>query len=449
MLPKKIETLIKNGVNIPHPESVFIDDTICPEKISGDDVTIYSGCRLFGKETLILRGATLGYEGPVTIESCQVGPEVQLKSGFFKKAVFLKKASLGSGSHIREGTILEEEASGAHTVGLKQTILFPYVTLGSLINFCDCFMSGGTSRKRHSEVGSSFIHFNYTTNQDKATPSLIGDVPKGVMLDQNPIFLGGQGGLVGPARLAYGTITAAGMICRKDELRPDRLTIGGISSNGSIPYSYGMYTNIPRIINNNIIYIANLIALMQWYHHVRSLFISVDFPEELLDGLKSALTIAIDERIRRLKQFFEQMADSADRQLAGSKAISASATQRQMLEPISSWSGIKSCLDHQRGLNDDLFPEEHLNLRNFFLKKIMSIIKIAGRDYLTVITGLKPVDKKLGSRWLQEIVDRAADELMDFMPLINAASRPSALAVPLQRENKDNVPPWGPATAPE
>ncbi len=424
MLPKKIEVLIERGVNFPHPESVFVDDTICLEKISGDDVTIYSGCKLFGKETLVLQGATLGYEGPVTIEDCQVGPGVQLKSGFFKKAVFLKNASMGSGSHVREGTILEEEASAAHTVGLKQTILFPYVTLGSLINFCDCFMSGGTSRKKHSEVGSSFIHFNYTTNQDKATPSLIGDVPKGVMLDQTPIFLGGQGGLVGPTRLAFGTITAAGTICRKDELRPGRLTIEGISSGGSIPFSAGVYTNIPRIINNNVIYIGNLIALMQWYHHVRSAFISPDFPQDLLDGLKSNLTLAIDERIKRLKQFFEQMADAADSRQSRTKEPIASTSHRQMQEPISRWKEMKSALDEQRGLNDDLFPD-YLNLRNLFLEKIMKGIDTAGKDYLTVITALKPVDKKLGSRWLQGIVDQVADELMNFMPLIKAA-RPSA-----------------------
>ena len=77
-------------------------------------------------------------------------------------------------------------------------------------------MSGGTDGKNHSEVGSSYIHFNYTPNQDKATPSLIGDVPAGVMLNQPPIFLGGQGGLVGPVRIGHGTVIAAGTIYRKD-----------------------------------------------------------------------------------------------------------------------------------------------------------------------------------------------------------------------------------------
>lgn len=78
-------------------------------------------------------------------------------------------------------------------MGLKQTILFPFVTLGSLINFCDVFMAGGTSRRDHSEVGSSYIHFNYTPRGDKATPSLVGDVPRGVMLNKEPFFSGDRG----------------------------------------------------------------------------------------------------------------------------------------------------------------------------------------------------------------------------------------------------------------
>jgi len=420
MVTKKVEELINKGVNIPHAEGIFVDDTVDIDNISGDEVTIHSGCKLFGQDTLILQGAVLGFEGPVTVDNCQIGPGVQLKSGFFQRSVFLKKASMGSGSHVREGTILEEEASAAHTVGLKQTILFPYVTLGSLINFCDCLMSGGTSRKNHSEVGSSYIHFNYTANQDKATPSLIGDVPRGVMLDQDAIFLGGQGGLVGPTRLAFGTITAAGTICRNDELRPGRLIIDGITSTGSIPFSSRVYTNISRVIHNNIIYIANLIALMHWYHYVRSAFISPDFPQLLFNGLKEKLALVIDERIKRLKQYFEQMADAAELKMAATPDSAPSKAQQRMLEPISQWNEMESCIMRQRRVDDDLFPEL-LNLRNLFLEKVTSSIETSGDDYLTVITGLKSVDKELGSRWLQGIVDQINDELMDFMPLSKAA----------------------------
>ncbi|MEA1927554.1 MAG: UDP-N-acetylglucosamine pyrophosphorylase, partial [Candidatus Auribacterota bacterium] len=152
----KVQTLISKGVRILDPESVDIGEDINPERISGERVTIYPGCRIYGNDTLIMEGATLGFEGPATIVNCQIGPGAELKGGFFRRSVFLEKASLGSGAQIREGCILEEEAGGAHSVGLKQTILLPFVTLGSLINFCDCLMSGGTSRKDHSEVGSSY-----------------------------------------------------------------------------------------------------------------------------------------------------------------------------------------------------------------------------------------------------------------------------------------------------
>ena len=112
--------------------------------------------------------------------------------GYISSSVFLDQANVGSGAQVREGCLLEEEANGSHTVGMKQAILFPFVTLGSLINFCDAFLAGGTSRKDHSEVGSSYIHFNYTPNQDKATASLLGDVPRGVMLREPRSFSGGR-----------------------------------------------------------------------------------------------------------------------------------------------------------------------------------------------------------------------------------------------------------------
>jgi UDP-N-acetylglucosamine/UDP-N-acetylgalactosamine diphosphorylase len=211
--------------------------------------------------------------------------------------------SVGYGAHIREGSILEEESSVAHTVGLKQTILFPFVTLGSLINFCDCFMSGGTSRKDHSEVGSSYIHFNYTPNQDKATASLIGDVPRGVMLNNKPIFLGGQGGLVGPCMFNFGTVIAAGTVQRKDEAEPDRLIFGGALRPGNIKHTPGVFQNISRVVNHNAFYISNLIALMNWYTCVRGLFVPDYHQEEILAGLKETLTMAIFERTKRLKEY--------------------------------------------------------------------------------------------------------------------------------------------------
>jgi len=372
----KIEKLLEKGVKIPNPRSVDIGDDVDIDRISAQGVVIYSGCRIYGNSTLILQGAKLGYEAPVTVENCQIGPEAALRGGFFREAVFLKEASMGSGAHVREGTILEEKANGAHTVGLKQTILFPFVTLGSLINFCDCLMSGGTGRNDHSEVGSSYIHFNYTPNQDKATPSLIGNVPGGVMLNQRPIFLGGQGGLVGPCRLTFGNIIAAGTINRKNELRPDRLIFEG-GKTGNIAFTPGPYYNLRGIVKNNLIYIGNLLALMQWYSHVRSQFISDMFPEALLDGLREKLNMGTEERIRRLKALF----------LKQETGLSAK------------WPETEGLIRSQQEYPGDI------GLRDEFLEKTGEEIKKSGNDYISVIRKLKANDAETGTRWLQGIVD--------------------------------------------
>jgi UDP-N-acetylglucosamine/UDP-N-acetylgalactosamine diphosphorylase len=406
----KIEQLIKKGVKIPNPQSVEIGSEVNIDKISGEGVVIYSGCKIFGNSTLILKGTKLGHEGPVAIENCQVGPQVELKSGFFRDAVFLEKVSLGSGANVREGTIMEEESRVAHSVGLKQTILFPFVTLGSLINFCDCLMAGGTSKKDHSEVGSSYIHFNYTPNQDKATPSLIGDVPRGIMLNQSPIFLGGQGGLVGPCRLEFGTITAAGTICRKDQLKSGHLVFEKIRKSQNIPFTFGMYPRIKRIVVNNIIFIANLMALEQWYNHVRSQFLSNNFPEPLLNALKEKLIMAVNERIVRLKALSIRMPASVKVYEKTVKENASSHILKQKNEFYDKWTEIE---DYFSSLTNVNVKE---NIRDMFLETIRVGIRNTGKDYISVIKSLQSEDKKHGTLWLQSIVDHIVDGVLKIIP---------------------------------
>jgi len=390
-----VEKLIKKGVQVDQPTSIEIGSDVDVDRISADGVVLYAGCKIFGADTLILPGVKLGYEAPVTVDNCQVGPDVELKGGDFNQSVFLEKTKMGMGAHVRAATILEEQAVIAHTVALKHTILFPFVTLGSLINFCDCLMAGGTSRKNHSEVGSSYIHFNFTPSQDKATASLIGDVPRGVMLNQKPIFLGGQGGMVGPCRLNFGITVAAGTIVRKDEIRKDRLIFGREGKGGSTPFEPGQYHGNKRIIKNNIIYIGNLIALQQWYRQVRTLFISARFPEPLMLGLKKNIQAAIVERIERLKTVCMKTAPQ---------------TGRQKPELYERWPELKGSFQvHQE-------KEGDVGLRDKFLEGVFKSISTTGKDYVAVIQGLAAEDSDIGIRWLQEIVDDVTADAQRIVP---------------------------------
>ena len=385
-----IEQLLQRGIRMPNPAAVVIDDDVALDRISGQEVVLYPGSRISGARTFIAAGAQIGGEGPATVENCYVGPGAALKGGYFSNAVFLAKASCGLGAHVRQGTILEEQASVAHTVGLKQTILFPYVTLGSLINFCDCLMAGGTGRRDHSEVGSAYIHFNFTPNQDKATPSLIGDVPGGVMLNRSPIFLGGQGGLVGPCRLAYGTVTAAGIICRHDQLKENHLVLGGKTHTGTVPYTPGNQFGLKRIVENNLHYIGNLYALGQWYARVRPLFVGDDFPLPLLEGLTATLQEGIDERIRQLGRLRDKVAATA------SDGFPKRFADR--------WPAIQERIIALQGFDGEAGE------RDRFLEIVANRIAATGKTYLKVIGDLAPSESEVGTRWLAGIVQKVVNE---------------------------------------
>lgn len=405
-----IAKLITKGVEIPCPQSVEIGPEVDIARISGHGVKLHAGTKLMGRRTLVLGNAQLGYQGPVTVENCLIGPNVKLEGGFFKGSVFLSNASMQSGAHVREGTILEEYARAAHNVALKHTILFPYVTLGSLINFCDCLMAGGTSARNHSEVGSSYIHFNFTPNQDKATPSLLGDVPRGVMIRQPPIFLGGQGGLVGPRRLAFGTVVGAGTICRQDVLEPERLVVGGSSSFRNLPYERGSFRKVRQTLANNSIYIANLIALRQWYTHVRACFVCATFPDALLQGLLENVDLAIDVRVRRLQDYCAMVAASVtDRSARRGVSLPADALY------------LRRALTKKGAVLADMLSSQRkqpgsVQLRDRFLALLEKTISRPGQVYMDVIPGLEMRQATAGTRWLESIVEQVIDKAGRLLP---------------------------------
>ena len=395
-----VRKLLDRGVILPNPYSVQIADSVVSERIA-PGVVIHSGCRVSGAETSIGPGSEIGGEAPVTIEDCQLGHAVELKGGFFSGATFLDNASMGSGAQVRPGTLIEEEAGGAHTVGFKQTIFLSFVTAGSLINFCDALMAGGTSRRHHSEIGSSYIHFNFTPHQDKATASLIGDVPRGVFLNQPPIFLGGQGGLVGPARIAYGALLPAGAICRHDVLEENTLFSPRALSGGRNGFVAGAYQNINRILRNNLIYIGNLWALRSWYSHARSHTMVDDFFRKAChEGAMKQIESGIRERIHRLKELAEKMPYSLECAQSG-KSVPLppeAATRQQML--IDRWPEMAARL--QKGPDSSVV----VMARDEFLchwEKAST-----GVCHIEAVRALSPEACAVGTRWLQAIVDDVA-----------------------------------------
>ena len=392
----KVQALLNRGVILPCPASVEVGDDVDPQRIAPDAI-IHTGCKILGAKTAIGPGCEIGQEAPATVDDCQLGQKVALKGGYFSGSTFLAGSSMGSAAHVRPGTLLEEESSGAHAVGFKQTILLPFVTAGSLINLCDCLVSGGTNRKNHSEIGSSYIHFNFTPHGDKATASLIGDVPRGVMLDRQPVFLGGQGGLVGPARIGFGTVIPAGVICREDVLEDGLLLQPEARMGRTKPYQVGAYRDISRVIANGLIYIGNIRALQAWYTYVRKPLMANDaHGQACYEGALARLDSVIDERIKRLRELSEKMPRSLE--FAKADPAHERASWYVMQEKfLTRWPGMESALTTAPGRDAGSKDREVL------LRELESVSK--GRSYLEAIRALTPDAKKAGTVWLQAIVN--------------------------------------------
>jgi len=401
---RTLQALLDRGVAIRCPWSVDVDPSVRPERIAANTV-IHAGCRLRGAATLIAPGCVLGEEGPVTLDNCQLGENVALKGGFFSGATFLDGAAVGSCAHVRPGTLLEEQACCGHAVGLKQTILLPFTVLGSLINFCDCLLAGGTDRRNHSEVGSAFVHFNYTPHRDKATPSLFGDVPRGVMLDQRPIFLGGQGGAVGPLRVEFGTVVAAGTVLRRDALQPDTLVFGQFSRPaGAPPYTPGLYGDIRRLLLNNFAYLGNLHALYAWYREVRAQFVGrSDWREALLEGALARLQEQVRERLARLAELAERLRDScAAAQRRGAAAAQPPYARQKAF--ADRWPELAPRLELRAAAPGAAADRDRL---------LAELARRRSDDYLQAIRDLSPAARQAGTAWLQSIVEpiqRLAEE---------------------------------------
>jgi len=246
----------------------------------------------------------------------------------------------------------------------------------------------------------------------KPPPHFLVMSPGGVMLDRNPIFLGGQGGLVGPCILEFGTTVSAGSICRKDEKNPGRLIIEGTARSGRVPFSPGIYRGVKRIVFNNINYIANLLALRQWYLHVRSQFISDRYPEQLARGLSDALEGDIRERIKQFKAFCLKMPVSIELLTAGTTTEPTATQVLQQQELFDRRMDVEATLQGGGKFTGDI------STRDRFLKSVNTAIQTEGNNYLSVIKGLNGNNRTDGTGWLQSIVDQTVAAALNHLPLL-------------------------------
>ncbi len=152
-------------------------------------------------------------------------------------------------------------------------------------------------------------------------------------------------------------------------------------------------------------------ALLQWYNHVRSMFISHDFPQLLLDGLKEKLNMAIKERVKRLGELCLKMPDLDIAKKTSERLM------RQKNELRERWPKMEEAFKTNKNKEGDL------SIRDLFLETINREIKMSGENYIPVIKSLSVENATQGTKWLQGIVDNITAQIIEIMPTFNGKSR--------------------------
>ena len=163
-LEERLSLIGERGVEVVDPRQTYIGPDVDLSRISPGS-RLFPGARLSGACTYVGNVMhTLALKDRSVLQDAVIGPASVIGSGFIEDSVLLGGAKMAANVHIRPGCLFEEEVVLGHTVGLKQTVLLSFVTLGSVINFCDVLMAGGGSRRDHSRsAAASFISTTHPT----------------------------------------------------------------------------------------------------------------------------------------------------------------------------------------------------------------------------------------------------------------------------------------------
>jgi bifunctional UDP-N-acetylglucosamine pyrophosphorylase/glucosamine-1-phosphate N-acetyltransferase len=335
----RIEVLRKQGVEVWGTARVYISPDVCLEKICPG--AVLKNASISGAETMIGPRSEIGTSGTAVLRNSQIGSDVELGAGIYDYATLLSCSKARGFAEFRTGTLLEETAEVGHNVGLKNTFLGLGVVAGSNINLCDIVVTGGSSRRNHSEIGSGTVHFNFDPRRDKFG-SLLGNAA-GLVLASPPIFVGGNVGLVAPLHVGYGAVIPAGTTVRSD-------VPSGKIFNARLPeqetgmkdFEPALYFNMSRKCITTARLVGTLHALREFYELVRIPF--CDSREMLLyKAAVARLATHAEHRVRELCATIDRLRGSIE-YVESTKASLQFVPQHRLLVTKKDWiSKILSC----------------------------------------------------------------------------------------------------------
>ncbi len=383
---ERVERLQRRGVDAWGPERVYVCEDVDLDRI--ETGAVIRQATLSGASLSIAGGARIGVSGHAEVRDCQIGRDAELGAGLYEGATLLEGVRVRGSAEIRPGTLLEEQAEAAHCVAMKNTTFTACCVAGSVINFCDLFLSGGRSRRDHTEIGSGAVHFNFDPRGDK-WGSLIGGI-RGVLLRSDPVFVGGNCGLVGPVEVGFGAVIAAGSVIRKDA--PSNALVAASAASVTRPkFDRRIYGSLkPRVLATAKL-IGTLRALDAWYAKVR-LPSARGSERRLYESARRQIATQAEERIHRISKIVAKLPESIRRvsKPGGSAARPRIAEHRLLVER---WEALRKALEApvDPGSPPEAFADAYAKGRG------------SGRSHLGALQSVA-VEVEETAEWLEAIV---------------------------------------------
>jgi len=392
---QRLAVLSERGVRVWGPDRVYVGEDVRLERICTGAALM--NATITGSSTFIGAEAQIGVSGLARVHDAQIGSNAVLGAGSYENCVLLTGAKARGFAELRPGTVLEEESEVGHNVGLKNTVFTAGVAAGSLINFCDVLLTGGSSRNDHSEVGSGAVHFNFDPRGDKFG-SLMGDAT-GCLLQSRRIFIGGNSGVVAPVHLAFGAVVAAGSIVRKD-VAENQLSSGDAPGQSG-DYDLDRYFDLSRKFYTTAKLVGNLHALRAWYQKVRLPF-SESGDKPLYIAADGEFDRHIRHRVKELAKVIAKLEKSLSKPSKNSQDKLFYQQHRRLLENNDR---IQSFLVREDYAEVPVsFVAEYEQLRN-------------SRSHIDSVRSLPPEASQVAADWVREIADRPCLEMRALFAL--------------------------------
>lgn len=421
----QIGDLQARGVIIPEPSQIKIAEDVKIEHIEAG-VILNPGIVIQGSKTMLGSGSILGPGG--FFQNVRCGRNVKLGMGTYSDCVFLDHAEVRSGAEIRSGTLFLEGSQAAHTVGCKMTILGIRVILGSLINFCDVFVSGGTDEPfGFTEIGSGAIHYNFTPNGLKFG-SLIGPGAYGEMYGLYPkTFIGGQTQIIAPTTIGAQVLIPAGTAVRQPI--PDGvMAIASALPPGQKNYYPELLTSVKEKILLTAQLIFHLHALARYFAVIRAGFAAWhhdDFATKLYQEAQEMIQNNIQERLHWL---FSKKEQGVSVCLISKLPSSLSLHQKQLQSAFGNKIGfhLAEIQEHQVILKIQDQIQSYLAQPFSKSQEELSFLATcemiwqqtqltAPSQYLPFILELSPNIKQQGQQWLQTQITQRMSHLQQIL----------------------------------